>query len=93
MPVGVSHSSQTGQSHVELGQASDVSGISWCVGNQREKYDPAQMGPVRIRHSSRDFATQASHSMDLAGWQAKMASIEISHFASNGTLRWEVGVA
>ena len=35
------------------------------------------MGPVRIRHSSRDFGWQSSHSADLAGWQAKMASIEI----------------
>ena len=35
------------------------------------------MGPVRIRHSSHDFGWQSSHSVDLAGWQAKMASIEI----------------
>ena len=35
------------------------------------------MGPVRVRHSSHDFGWQASHSVDLAGWQAKMASIEI----------------
>ena len=28
-----------------------------------------------IVHS--DFATQSSYSVDLAGWQAKMASIEI----------------
>ena len=36
------------------------------------------MGPVRIRHhSSHDFGRQSSHSVDLAGWQAKMASIEI----------------
>ena len=36
-----------------------------------------RMGPVRIRHSSHDFGWQSSHSVDLAGWQAKMASIEI----------------
>ena len=36
-----------------------------------------KMGPVRIRHSSHDFGWQSSHSVDLAGWQAKMASIEI----------------
>ena len=35
------------------------------------------MGPVRIRHSSHDLGWQSSHSVDLAGWQAKMASIEI----------------
>ena len=35
------------------------------------------MGPVRIRHSSHDFGWQSSYSVDLAGWQAKMASIEI----------------
>ena len=34
-------------------------------------------GPVRIRHSSHDFGWQSSHSVDLAGSQAKMASIEI----------------
>ena len=34
------------------------------------------MGHVRIRHSSHHFATQSSRSVDLAGWQAKMASIE-----------------
>ena len=36
-----------------------------------------KMGPVWIRHSSHDFGWQSSHSVDLAGWQAKMASIEI----------------
>ena len=36
-----------------------------------------RMGPVRIRHSSHNFGWQSSHSVDLAGWQAKMASIEI----------------
>ena len=35
------------------------------------------IGPVRIRHSSPEFATQSSYSVDLTGWQAKMASIEI----------------
>ena len=35
------------------------------------------MGHVRIRHSSHDFGWQSSHSVDLAGWQAKMASTEI----------------
>ena len=35
------------------------------------------MGLVRIRHSSHDFGWQSSYSVDLAGWQAKMASIEI----------------
>ena len=34
------------------------------------------MGLVRIRQSSHDFEWQSSHSVDLAGWQAKMASIE-----------------
>ena len=35
------------------------------------------MGPVPIRHSSHHFGWQSSHSVDLAGCQAKMASIEI----------------
>ena len=43
-----------------------------------QAFSPAPtMGPVRIRHSSHDFGWQSSHSVDLAGWQAKMASIEI----------------
>ena len=36
-----------------------------------------QMGPVRIRHNSHDLGWQSSHSVDLPGWQAQMASIEI----------------
>ena len=36
-----------------------------------------QMGPVWIGHRSCEFTTQASHSVHRAGWQAKMASIEI----------------
>ena len=31
---------------------------------------------LRIPHSWHDFGWQSSHSVDLAGWQAKMASIE-----------------
>ena len=35
-------------------------------------------GACAKRHnSSHSFATQSSHSVELAGWQAKMASIEI----------------
>ena len=34
------------------------------------------MGSVRIHQSSHNFATQSSHSVDLSGWLAKMASIE-----------------
>ena len=30
------------------------------------------MGPVRIRYSSHDLGWQSSHSVDLAGWQAKL---------------------
>ena len=41
-----------------------------------QKAKPIWMGPVRIHHSSHHFATQPSHSVDRAGWQAKMASIE-----------------
>ena len=35
-----------------------------------------RMEPVWIFRSSHKFAIQSSHSVDLAGWQAKMASIE-----------------
>ena len=35
------------------------------------------MGPAWIRHCSHNFGWQSSHSVDLAGWHAKMASIEI----------------
>ena len=36
-----------------------------------------RMGPARLRHCLHDFSTQSSHSVDLTGWQAKMASIGI----------------
>ena len=39
----------------------------------------AGWGPVWRRHSSHEFATQSSHSVDLAGWQANMASIEFGY--------------
>ena len=35
------------------------------------------IGPVCVRHRAHLFAIQSSHSMDLAGWQAKMASIGV----------------
>ena len=34
------------------------------------------MGPVLIRHRSQEIATQPWHSVDRAGWQVEMASIE-----------------
>ena len=41
------------------------------------QFPPAMlMGPVRIRHNLHDLGWQSSDSVDLAGWQAKMASIE-----------------
>ena len=45
--------------------------VSSLVVDHQTKFS---MGPVQIRHSSHDFATQSSHSVD--GWQAKMTSIE-----------------
>ena len=36
------------------------------------------IGPAHIHHRSPHFATQFSHVVDRAGWQAKMASIEFS---------------
>ena len=33
----------------------------------------------QIRHSSHDSATQSSHFVDRAGWQAKMASIDLCY--------------
>ena len=47
--------------------------LSWCL----QPDFALAMGLVRIRHSSHDFGWQSSHSVDLAGWQAKMASIQI----------------
>ena len=49
-----------------------------CLRTQAPLALPSQMmGPVRIRHGSHGFGWQSSHSVDRAGWQAKMASIEI----------------
>ena len=53
---------------------SDVNYVVWYA--IRYEFNEL-MGPVRIRHRSYHFATQSSHSVDPAGWQAKMASIEI----------------
>ena len=52
-------------------------GDLWCPPVEWQTFFIQSMGPVRIRHSSHDFGWQSSHSVDLAGWQAKMASIEI----------------
>ena len=53
--------------------------IGRCKAHEKPSFQPVElaMGPVRKRHSSHDFGWQSSHSVDLAGWQAKMASIEI----------------
>ena len=37
------------------------------------------MGPVRIRHSSHDFATQPSHSVDRAGGKPKWLPLNIGY--------------
>ena len=56
-------------------------GVKWKKKKTPRNYWPfafkKRMGPVRIRHSSHDFGWLSSHFVDLAGWQAKMASIEI----------------
>ena len=39
----------------------------------------SEMGPVRIRHSSHDFGWQSSHSVDLAGWQAKWLPLKFGY--------------
>ena len=51
--------------------------IFYTMMQKSQKRPKTQMGPVRMRHRSHDFGWQSSHSVDLAGWQAKMASIEI----------------
>ena len=45
----------------------------WNRQRQREK---RSVGSVRTHNRSHHFATQSSHFVDWAGWQAKMASIE-----------------
>ena len=49
--------------------------LSTVAPHSRHYSETFKMGPVRIRHSSHNFATQSTHSVDLAGWQGKMASI------------------
>ena len=41
--------------------------------------DRKPMGPVRIRHNSHHFATQFSHFVDKAEWQAKIAFNEFGY--------------
>ena len=56
--------------------AMDYSEAKWDLGTLLCQWGRG-WGPVRIRHSSHAFGWQSSHSVDLAGWQAKMASIDI----------------
>ena len=49
--------------------------LTWCMTSLRNRSIPT-MGPVRLRHNSHGFGWQSIHSVHLAGWQAKMASIE-----------------
>ena len=82
-----SSSSSLAWSLTDSGQKNETCYLCVCVRDRRKieltawgKKVPISldgMGPVRIRHSSHDFGWQSSHSVDLAGWQAKMASIEI----------------
>ena len=48
----------------------------WCLWLAFVSLLTMYNGAVRIRHSSHHFATQSSHSVDRAGWQAKMASVD-----------------
>ena len=58
--------------------------LLWILSSGRNKgmhiqHEPCQfiaMGLVRLRHSSHEIATQPSHFVDRAGWQAKMASVD-----------------
>ena len=50
--------------------------VSSCISKVANGFS---MEPVRIRRSSHGFGWQPSHSVDLAGWQAKMASIDIGY--------------
>ena len=63
--------------HDPVGQSPDMR-LVWRSTNRVVKHDVTKpRGPVRLHHSSHHFGWQSSHSVDLAGWQAKMASIEI----------------
>ena len=48
-----------------------------CFRQMLRAHQPGGATHFQLRHSSHDFGWQSSHSVDLAGWQAKMASIEI----------------
>ena len=56
-----------------------------CKFTKISSYEPEKLGFTKISclrkfivySRSHEIATQSSHSVDLAGWQAKMASIEI----------------
>ena len=38
-----------------------------------------QIGHVHIRHRSHDFATQPSHFVDIAGWQAELLPLNFAY--------------
>ena len=48
----------------------------FLLGGKKVKSEYMRLGPVRIRHTSHNIAIQPSHSVDRAGWDAKMASIQ-----------------
>ena len=57
----------------------NIGRLLYCNANWKfREFSKMIMGPVRICHSSHEFATQSSHSVSGSSWwQAKMASIEI----------------
>ena len=62
------------------GQSSNVKTDKYMANKRHAPLVPVMvmLGPVWIRHTEfTRFGWQYSHSVDLAGWQAKMASIEI----------------
>ena len=66
LPFQISHTSSI---HVDLEDMND--------GHCQEIETMFQpIGSAQIRHSLHEIVTQPSHSVDRAGWQAKMASIE-----------------
>ena len=67
-------------------QCKNTSTIAWRTAVRKKNHcdvpcaalpTKAQMGPVRTRYNTHNFGWQSSHSVDLVGWQAKMATIEI----------------
>ena len=60
--------------------------VSFSCDSSSPPEDNLGTGLVNNRHGSHEISTQPSHSLDTAGWQAKMASS--AHYIIESKVQW-----